>query len=104
MWRYLSGHARLGRVEDTARRLARGVSRTYGIKETVMRTMVCLEVLDEHGLIQVEQTTDHLRIDLCRVEGKVDLESSDLMKRLRRLAEGGTPGAGPAGASARRPI
>ena len=37
-----------------------------------MRTMVCLEVLDEHGLIQVEQTTDHLRIDLCRVEGKVD--------------------------------
>ena len=104
VWRYLSGHARLGRVEDTARRLARGVSRTYGIKETVMRTMVCLEVLDEHGLIQVEQTTDHLRIDLCRVEGKVDLESSDLMKRLRRLAEGGTPGAGPAGASARRPI
>ena len=96
MWRYLSGHARLGRVEDTARRLARGVSRTYGIKETVMRTMVCLEVLDEHGLIQVEQTTDHLRIDLCRVEGKVDLESSDLMKRLRRLAEGGTLGAGPA--------
>ena len=69
-----------------------------------MRTMVCLEVLDEHGLIQVEQTTDHLRIDLCRVEGKVDLESSDLMKRLRRLAEGGTPGTGPAGASARRPI
>lgn len=104
VWRYLSGHARLGRVEDTARRLARGVSRTYGIKETVMRTMVCLEVLDEHGLIQVEQTTDHLRIDLCRVEGKVDLESSDLMKRLRRLAEGGTPGTGPAGASARRPI
>lgn len=104
VWRYLSGHARLGRVEDTARRLARGVSRTYGIKETVMRTMVCLEVLDEHGLIQVEQTTDHLRIDLCRVEGKVDLESSDLMKRLRRLAEGGTLGAGPAGASARRPI
>lgn len=87
VWRYLSGHARLGRVEDTARRLARSVSRTYGIKETVMRTMVCLEVLDEHGLIRVEQSTDHLRIDLCEVEGKVDLESSNLMKRLRRLAE-----------------
>ena len=87
VWRYLSGHARQGRVEDTARRLARGVSRTYGIKETVMRTMVCLEVLDEHGLIRVEQSTDHLRIDLCEVEGKVDLEDSTLMKRLRRLSQ-----------------
>lgn len=87
VWRYLSGHARLGRVEDTARRLARGISRTYGIKETVMRTMVCLEVLDEHGLIRVEQSTDHLRIDLCQVEGKVDLEDSTLMKRLRSLSQ-----------------
>ena len=87
VWRYLGGHARQGRVEDTARRLARGVSRTYGIKETVMRTMVCLEVLDEHGLIRVEQSTDHLRIDLCEVEGKVDLEDSALMKRLRRLSQ-----------------
>ncbi len=86
VWRYLSGHARLGRVEDTARRLARSVARTYGIKETVMRTMVCLEVLDEHGLIRVEQTTDHLRIDVQTVEGKVDLENSDLMRRLRSLA------------------
>ena len=86
MWRYLNGHARLGRVEDTARRLARGVSRTYGIKETVMRTLVCLDVMDERGLIRVEQSTDHLRIDLCQVERKVDLEGSELMKRLRRLA------------------
>ncbi len=53
-----------------------------------MRTMVCLEVMDERGLIQVEQSTDHLRIDLCRVEGKVDLEESSLMKRLRHLAQG----------------
>ena len=88
VWRYLNGHARLGRVEDTARRLARCVSRCYGIRETVMRTMVCLEVMDERGLIQVEQSTDHLRIDLCRVEGKVDLEESSLMKRLRHLAQG----------------
>ena len=87
VWRYLSGHARLGRVEDTARRLARSVARTYGIKETVMRTMVCLEVLDEHGLIQVEQSTDHLRISVQEVSGKVDLEASKLLRHLRRLAE-----------------
>ena len=34
----------------------------------------------------MEQSTDHLRIDLCQVERKVDLEGSELMKRLRRLA------------------
>ena len=50
-----------------------------------MRTMVCLEVLDEHGLIRVEQSTDHLRIDLCRVEGKVDLEASWILRRLREM-------------------
>ena len=49
--------------------------------------MVCLEVLVEHGLIRVERSTDHLRIDLCEVEGKVDLEDSALMKRLRRLSQ-----------------
>ncbi|NCB63104.1 MAG: single-stranded-DNA-specific exonuclease RecJ [Clostridia bacterium] len=88
VWRYLSAHARLGRVEDTARRLARSVAKTYGMKETVMRTMVCLEVMDEHGLIAVERTTDHLLISLREVEGKVDLEASDLMRRLRLLAGG----------------
>lgn len=88
VWRYLSGHARRGRVEDTARRLARSVAKTYGIKETVMRTMVCLEVLDEHGLIRVEQTTDHLCIDVQEHQGKVDLETSDLMRKLRKLAGG----------------
>ena len=87
LWRYLSRHARLGRVEDTARRLARSVAKTYGIKESVMRTMVCLEVMDEHGLIRVEQNTDHLCISVQQVEGKVDLEASELMRRLRSMAE-----------------
>ena len=88
VWRYLNEHARWGPVEDTARRLAKGVARGYGIKETVMRTLVCLEVLSEHGLIRVEKRTDHLMISLCQAEGKVDLEASHLMRRLRVLAQG----------------
>ena len=88
VWRYLNGHARLGRVEDTARRLARCVSRCSGLRETVMRTLVCLEVLDDRGLIRVEHSTDHLRIDLCPVKGKADLEAAPLMRRLLRMAQG----------------
>jgi len=88
LWRYLNGHAYLGQVEDTARRLCRGVARAFNCRESYMRTMVCLEVLDEHGLVTVEQTTDHLRIQMRETRGKVDLESAQLMRRLRRLAEG----------------
>lgn len=87
LWRYLGAHARLGRVEDTARRLARGVARLYGIKESVLRTLVCLAVMDEHGLIAVERSTDRLLISLGEVKGKVDLEASDLMRRLRTFAD-----------------
>ena len=31
-----------------------------------MRTLVCLEVFDERGLIRLEHTTDHLHIALAQ--------------------------------------
>ncbi len=86
VWRYLSQHARPHPVEDTARRLAKNVARAYGTKETVMRTMVCLDVFSEHSLIGLEQRTDHLRISLRNAGDKVDLESSQLLRRLRHMA------------------
>ena len=65
--------------------LARNIARSAGKRETVMRTLVCLEVFDERGLIQLEHTTDHLHIALCQVEGKVDLEASWILRRLREM-------------------
>ena len=50
-----------------------------------MRTMVCLEVFDERGLIRLEHTTDHLHIALQAVEGKVDLDDSWILRRLREM-------------------
>ena len=87
LWRYLEGHARTGPMEETAPRLARCVARSAGRRETVMRTLVCLEVFDERGLIRLEHTTDHLRIGLTPVEGKVDLEGSAILRRLREMLE-----------------
>lgn len=86
VWRYLKGQARQGRVEDTARRLARNVAKTYGMRETIARTMVCLTVFHEHGLIRMERSTDHLCIDLSRPQKKVDLDTAAIMRRLRKLA------------------
>ena len=87
VWRYLRARAGEAPLEDTALHLSRCVARTYGLRETFMRTMVCLEVLSEQGLIQVEKRSDHLRIRTTPPAGKVDLESSSLMRRLRRTTE-----------------
>ena len=85
LWRYLKGHAQPAPLEETAHRLARSIARSAGRRETVMRTLVCLEVFDERGLIHLEHTTDHLHIALQAVEGKVDLEDSWILRRLRQM-------------------
>ncbi len=87
VWRYLVRQADPARVEETAPRLCRKIARTFGIRETFTRTMVCLEVLDERGLISLSTQTDHLQISIRPVKGKVDLEQSAILRRLRRLAE-----------------
>ncbi|BDF72840.1 single-stranded-DNA-specific exonuclease RecJ [Oscillospiraceae bacterium] len=87
LWRYLKLHAGRGRMEETAHRLSRNLARACNRRETFMRTMVCLEVFDERGLIRLERSTDHLCIDLNEVEGKVDLEASSILRRLHRLID-----------------
>ena len=87
VWRYLKGQADPSRVEETAPRLCRKIARTYGRRETFTRTMVCLEVMDERGLIRMSTQTDHLQISLQPVEGKVNLEESAILRRLRQISQ-----------------
>lgn len=86
VWRYLKGHAaENNRMEESVIRLSHSVARAYGLRETAVRTMVCLEVLDECGLIEMERGTDYLRISVCETSYKVDLEQSRVMRRLRSM-------------------
>ena len=87
LWRYLQSASGGSRVEDTAPRLCRKVARSTGARETYTRTMICLEVFQERGLISLCTQTDHLRIDLRPVEKKVNLDESCILQRLRALAE-----------------
>ena len=48
---------------------------------------MCLEVLEERGLIDLDRRTDRVRVVLHRLEHKVDLDASALLLRLRRAAE-----------------
>ncbi len=75
-------------VEDTPARIARAVSRATRQREVPARTMLCLEVLEERGLIDLNRRTDRIQITLRHVEQKVDLEASEIIRRLRRILEG----------------
>ncbi len=85
LWRYLRHHAAENRLEETVFRLSHAVARTYGLRETVTRTLVCLDVLDECGLIELERRTDSVCILVCEASDKVDLEQSPVMRKLRSM-------------------
>ena len=85
LWRWLerqSIHSRV--VEDTPARIARSVSRSMGGgREVPARTMLCLDVLAERGLISVNTRIDRLQITIHKPAQKVDLEASCILIKLR---------------------
>ncbi len=88
LWRYLKVRSGGAELEETPRRLTRNLSRDFGRHAPLPRTLVCLEVFDERGLISLEQHAGCFRISLQKVEGKVDLEQSAILQRLRQLMSG----------------
>ena len=88
LYRWLKRQSTAGTVvEDTPARIARAVSRATRQREVPVRTMLCLEVFEERGLIDMNRLTDRVQITLRRVEHKVDLEASDIIRRLRAILE-----------------
>ncbi len=88
LWRWLKRQSTTGTVvEDTPARIARAVARTNRQREMPARTMLCLEVMAERGLIDLARRTGRVQITLRRVEQKVDLEASHILRRLREVLE-----------------
>lgn len=88
LWRWLERQSACGAVvEDTLTRIARGVSRTAGQREVPARTLLCLEVLEERGLIELNRRTDRIRIVVRHTEHKVDLEASFILRRLKDASQ-----------------
>ena len=85
LWRFLRRHAAENRLEETVCCLSHGMARTYGLRERIVHTRVCLEVLDECGLIELDRRTDVVRILLREAPDKVDLEQSSMMQKLRSM-------------------
>ena len=88
LWRYLERQcAGQSSLEDTVARIARGSARSGGQAERPNHTLVCLEVMEERGLISLTHLTGRVQITLHRLEHKVDLNASAILKRLREAAQ-----------------
>ena len=87
LWRYLKARSGVGLVEESPRRMTRNLSRDCGHHAPFQRTMICLKVFDERGLIHLECRPDALRISFNQVEGKVDLNESYILRRLRQMMD-----------------
>ena len=88
LWRFLVRSARGGCLEEPPLKLWRRASRVCASQPAFTRTMVCLDVFDERGLITLRSSTGRLHISLNHVEGKVDLNSSPILRQLRTLLDG----------------
>ena len=45
---------------------------------------MCLEVMEERGLLTLVRQSEQLEITLHQLEHKVDLNASEILKRLRK--------------------
>lgn len=88
MWRYLSANAREGALMDEFSVLARKIARSANLPCSFARIRVCLDVLAERGLIELEPNPRTIYIKLTPGPGKVDLQSSAILIRLRKQKEG----------------
>lgn len=86
LWRYL---ARQGPapLEEAPTILVEHLSTATGSHRPYGRTMVCLEVLHERGLIDLRSTERQLRVSIRPSGDKVNLEESEVLLRLKRLLE-----------------
>lgn len=88
VWRYLKRNADSQPILATPVHLTKNIAKLFHTRETYARTMVCIHVFHERGLIHLEpHTAGRIQISLCPVESKVDLEQSELLCRLRRLTQ-----------------
>ena len=91
LWRFLEHSCASGPAVSRLDQLVRHAVRGQAGRCSYGRTLVCLHVMDERGLIQVETSGEDISVRIRPQPGKVDLEQAQMMKRLRANLE--QPGA-----------
>ena len=88
LWRYLSAHNAGNGLSEELGCLSRKISRCAKLPLSAGKTRICLDVLAEQGLVQLEQRPKTLLIRLCADGRKVDLEKSPILIHLKKQKAG----------------
>ena len=83
IYKFIKRSASHSPLEDSTPRVYKLISRALPPQRPHIRTAVCLDVLEERGLISLRRSAGRILISVNETAGKVDLEQSDLMLRLR---------------------
>lgn len=87
VWRYLTRPGRPSTVSETPVMLTRHILSDVGVQQPCSTTMICLEVFRERGLIDLSIDARRVQIELHQDHEKVNLEESQVMRRLRKMME-----------------
>lgn len=87
VWRYLARPGGPATLLETPITLTQHISANVGYRMPCATTMICLEVFRERGLIGLNISSRQVEIDVRRGHAKVDLEESNVMRRLRKMLE-----------------
>ena len=88
VWRYLTANVRDRMLQEDLSCLSRKISRHAGQPMGPGRLWMCLQVFRERGLLSCCATRDCVQIVLSDPAGKVDLEQSPLMRKLKQQKAG----------------
>ena len=87
VWRFLERICAAGPLESSVEHLLRQINREPNNRCSCGKVLVCLQVMDDRGLIRAEFTDHTARVELRPTQGKVDLEQAQLMQLLRMRIE-----------------
>ena len=88
VWRYLTANVRDRALQEDLSCLSRKISRQAGQVLRPGKLWMCLQVFRERGLLSCCDSRDCVQIILSDSPGKVDLEQSPLMLRLKQQKAG----------------
>lgn len=88
VWRYLTSQN--GETVDTPASLARKVAWAADLWESPLHTMVCLDVLEQVGLLRITpESGGAIRVKQYKKKGKVSLYQAPIIQKLQAIAWGG---------------
>ncbi len=88
VWRYLTANVQEGLLQEDLSCLSRKISRSAGCRLYPGKLWICLQVFRERGLLTCSTDRDCVQILLSDCAGKVDLEQSPLMMKLKQQKAG----------------